>query len=58
MALFEPFVTYFARNRELSREYAAITVRGSHAAIRLSTPEHDDRSGSGTPGHGSRPGST
>ncbi|MEV6703774.1 TetR/AcrR family transcriptional regulator [Streptomyces sp. NPDC051453] len=30
MALFEPFVTYFARNRELSREYAAIIVRGSH----------------------------
>ncbi|MGW6142627.1 TetR/AcrR family transcriptional regulator [Streptomyces sp. NPDC055140] len=30
MALFEPFVTYFARNRELSREYAAIIVRGGH----------------------------
>ncbi|MEU9111383.1 hypothetical protein AB0D04_06230 [Streptomyces sp. NPDC048483] len=30
MALFEPFVAYFARNRALSREYAAIIVRGSH----------------------------
>jgi AcrR family transcriptional regulator len=30
MALFEPFVTHFARNRELSCEYAAIIVRGSH----------------------------
>ncbi|MFI5688129.1 TetR/AcrR family transcriptional regulator [Streptomyces sp. NPDC051636] len=28
MALFEPFIRYFARDEELSREYAAIIVRG------------------------------
>jgi len=30
MALFEPFVAHFALNRDLSREYAAIIVRGDH----------------------------
>lgn len=30
MDLFQPFIDYFARDRQLSREYAAIIVRGSH----------------------------
>lgn len=30
LALVEPFITYFELDRELSREYAAIIVRGSH----------------------------
>jgi AcrR family transcriptional regulator len=30
MALFEPFIRYFARDEKLSREYAAIIVRGAH----------------------------
>lgn len=30
MALFEPFIAHFALNRDLSREYAAIIVRGDH----------------------------
>lgn len=30
LALFEPFVAYFARDLELSREYAAVVVRGHH----------------------------
>ena len=30
MALFEPFIRYFALDEELSREYAAIIVRGAH----------------------------
>ncbi|MER6982989.1 TetR/AcrR family transcriptional regulator, partial [Streptomyces carpinensis] len=30
MALFEPFIRYFAGDEELSREYAAIIVRGAH----------------------------
>jgi AcrR family transcriptional regulator len=30
MALFEPFVRYFALDEKLSREYAAIIVRGAH----------------------------
>lgn len=30
MDLFEPFISYFALDRELSREYAAIIVRGVH----------------------------
>ncbi|MDG3011635.1 TetR/AcrR family transcriptional regulator [Rhodococcus sp. D2-41] len=32
IGLLEPFVEYFARDRELSREYAAIIVRGSHTS--------------------------
>ncbi|WP_219729354.1 TetR/AcrR family transcriptional regulator [Streptomyces noursei] len=30
MALFEPFIRYFALDEALSREYAAIIVRGAH----------------------------
>ncbi|SIS05071.1 TetR/AcrR family transcriptional regulator [Williamsia sterculiae] len=30
IALFEPFVDHFARDIELSREYAAVIVRGDH----------------------------
>lgn len=30
LALIEPFVDYFARDRDLSRHYAAIIVRGTH----------------------------
>lgn len=30
MALFEPFIRYFALDDKLSREYAAIIVRGAH----------------------------
>jgi AcrR family transcriptional regulator len=30
MDVFEPFINYFARDRELSGEYAAIIARGSH----------------------------
>jgi AcrR family transcriptional regulator len=30
MALVEPFISYFALDLELSREYAAVIVRGSH----------------------------
>ena len=30
MALFEPFLHYFTHDKELSREYAAIIVRGTH----------------------------
>ncbi|MFG2881793.1 TetR/AcrR family transcriptional regulator [Streptomyces sp. NPDC048297] len=30
MALFEPFIQYFALDEELSRQYAAIIVRGAH----------------------------
>lgn len=30
MALFEPFVRHFALDAELSREYAAVIVRGAH----------------------------
>ncbi|TVT53411.1 TetR/AcrR family transcriptional regulator [Amycolatopsis rhizosphaerae] len=30
MALFEPFIRYFTLDEELSREYAAIIVRGAH----------------------------
>ncbi|RAG82630.1 TetR/AcrR family transcriptional regulator [Streptacidiphilus pinicola] len=32
MALVAPFITYFESDRELSREYAAIIVRGSHTS--------------------------
>ncbi len=33
MELFEPFVDYFARDPELSREYGAIIVRGKHESV-------------------------
>ncbi|MFD7428743.1 TetR/AcrR family transcriptional regulator [Streptomyces sp. NPDC059818] len=32
MNLVEPFITYFALDLELSREYAAVIVRGAHAS--------------------------
>ncbi|MEU7020656.1 TetR/AcrR family transcriptional regulator [Streptomyces sp. NPDC046203] len=33
MALFEPFIRYFAQDRELSREYAAVIVRGQRESV-------------------------